>query len=66
MSTWLLTGVLAAIGCDVTSATGVIVRLRVFTPQLASQVDALASAWPDSRSLLAQSQSFLSSAQGPA
>ena len=49
-----------------TSATGVLVKLQVLTPQLASQVGAPASAWPGSRSLLAQAQSFLSSAQGPA
>ena len=49
-----------------TSATGVLVRLRVLTPQLASQVGAPASAWPGSRSLLVQAQSSLSNAQGPA
>ena len=35
-----------AIDCDVTSATGVLVRFQVLTPKLASQVDAPASAWP--------------------
>ena len=53
-------------GCDLTSATGVLGRLLVLTPQLASQVGAPASAWLGSRSLLAQTQSSLSSAHGPA
>ena len=45
------------IGCDVTSAIKVQVRLRVLTPQMASQVGALVSTWPGSRRLLPQAQS---------
>ena len=50
MSTWSLTGDQQPSACDVTSATGVLARLRVLPPQLASQVSAFASAWPGSRS----------------
>ena len=66
MSTWSLTSDLSGHRLCVTSATGVLVRLWVLTPQLASQVGAPTSAWPDSRSLLAYAQSSLSSGQGSA
>ena len=54
MSTWSLTGGLAVIGCDTTSATGVQVRLWVLTPQLASQAGAPVSIWPSFCEYLAQ------------